>query len=48
MPNQSTILGNFRFTPGSDSDEPVDVMAIPPLSGAITNAGRRGWNELVE
>ncbi|EHJ05714.1 PilC/PilY family type IV pilus protein [Marinobacter manganoxydans] len=48
MPNQSTILGNFRFTPGSDGDEPVDVVEIPPLSGAVTNAGRRGWNELVE
>jgi type IV pilus assembly protein PilY1 len=48
MPNQSTILGNFRFTPSSDGDEPVDVVEIPPLSGAVAGAGRRGWNELIE
>ena len=47
LPNQSTILGNFRFTPGSDSKDPVDVVEIPPLSGAVVNAGRRGWNELI-
>jgi type IV pilus assembly protein PilY1 len=48
LPNQSTILGNFRFTPGSDSKDPVDVVEIPPLSGAVIDAGRRGWNELIE
>ncbi|RBW48202.1 PilC/PilY family type IV pilus protein [Marinobacter sp. F3R11] len=47
LPNQSTILGNFRFTPGSDDDDAVDVVEIPPLSGSVANAGRRGWNELV-
>ncbi|MBK1888110.1 pilus assembly protein [Marinobacter sp. DY40_1A1] len=47
LPNQSTILGNFRFTPGSNSKDPVDVVEIPPLSGAVVNAGRRGWNELI-
>tara|TARA_R110002111_G_scaffold231895_2_gene293027 strand:+ start:61 stop:3444 length:3384 start_codon:yes stop_codon:yes gene_type:complete len=47
LPNQSTILGNFRFTPGSDGKDPVDVVEIPPLSGAVVNAGRRGWNELI-
>ena len=48
LPNQSTILGNFRFTPGSNDDDPVDVTEIPPLSGSVINAGRRGWNELIE
>ncbi|WP_199458090.1 MULTISPECIES: pilus assembly protein [unclassified Marinobacter] len=47
LPNQSTILGNYRFTPGSNNKDPVDVMEIPPLSGSTANAGRRGWNELV-
>jgi type IV pilus assembly protein PilY1 len=48
LPNQSTILGTFRFTPGSNAEDPVDVMEIPPLSGAVTDAGRRGWNELID
>jgi type IV pilus assembly protein PilY1 len=48
LPNQSTILGTFRFTPGSNAKDPVDVMEIPPLSGAVTDAGRRGWNELID
>jgi type IV pilus assembly protein PilY1 len=47
LPNQSTILGNYRFTPGSKDDDPVDVTEIPPLSGSVVNAGRRGWNELI-
>ena len=47
LPGQSTILGNFRFTPGSNKDDPVDVASIPPLSSAVANAGRRGWNELI-
>lgn len=47
LPNQSTILGNYRFTPGSDEEDPVDVVEIPPLSGSVTDAGRRGWNELI-
>ncbi|GGE74055.1 pilus biosynthesis protein [Streptosporangium jomthongense] len=47
LPNQSTFLGNFRFTPGSDNKDPTDVVEVPPLSGAVVNAGRRGWNELI-
>ncbi|WP_165857631.1 pilus assembly protein [Marinobacter sp. JSM 1782161] len=46
LPNQSTILGTFRFTPTSDGN--VDVTKIPPLSGSVAGAGRRGWQELVE
>jgi len=47
LPNQSTIMGNYRFTPGSDPEKPVDVVEIPPLSGSVADAGRRGWNELI-
>lgn len=46
LPNQSTILGNFRFTP--DKRGNVDVTEIPPMSGSVIGAGRRGWHELIE
>ena len=48
LPNESTILGNYRFTSTSNVDEPVDTMELPPLSGAVTDAGRRGWVELID
>jgi len=48
LPNESTILGNYRVTSTSNVDEPVDTMELPPLSGAVTDAGRRGWVELID
>ena len=48
LPNESTILGNYRVTSTSNTDEPVDTMELPPLSGAVTDAGRRGWVELID
>ena len=46
LPNQSTVLGTYRFTPTTDGQ--TDVMEIPPLSGSVVGAGRRGWQELIQ
>lgn len=46
IPNPSTIMGNYRFT--SNTKRGVDLVEIPPLSGTVAGAGRRGWAELVE
>ncbi|MDG5500675.1 PilC/PilY family type IV pilus protein [Marinobacter sp. BGYM27] len=51
LTNQSTILGNYRFTSGGGGGGgagTVDIKEIPPMSGAAPGAGRRGWHELVE
>ncbi|WP_203143967.1 pilus assembly protein [Marinobacter mangrovi] len=46
LPNQSTILGPYRFTPTTEGN--VDVKKIPPPSHSVPGAGRRGWQELIE
>lgn len=48
IPGQSSILGNFRFTPASSAGNSVDVTELPPLTGSAAGTGRRGWKELTQ
>lgn len=46
LPNPSTIIGDYRYTPDTKRDLHLDQ--LPPVSGSVAGAGRRGWAELVE